>query len=149
MKGFSVYSKKDVKKPLTLKEATDIRIVKRGLGFLYLFDVTGILYAFYRRLYTLGIFLIFVMVVLAVLPSFQMFANHMQYIDFIRIAIGVTLAIFSIEIEEYFLTKRGYKMQGFILAQNAKEASLKIEEQIKLSNKKDIGIFARKFGRKK
>ena len=148
MKGFSVYSKKDVKKPLTLKEATDIRIVRRGLGLLYLFDVTGILYAFYRKLYTLGIFLILIMITLSVLPSFQMFANHMKYIDFARIALGVTLAIFSVEIEEYFLSKRGYKMQGFILAQNAKEASFKIEEQLKLSTKPEVGFFARRFKKK-
>ena len=131
MKNFTVYSKKDIKKPLNISEILDLRYVKNGISLAFIFDITGIFYAFSKKLYKLGFSLIFLMILFLIL-DFN-FPEYENIIFIIKTSINIFLVIFASDLEEFFLSRKGYKMKGFVFAKNIKKATFKVEENLLLS----------------
>jgi hypothetical protein len=51
---------------------------------------------------------------------------------FFKLALNVVLAIFGLEVEEFFARRKGLKLQGFAFGKNAKEVQGEIEGKMKI-----------------
>lgn len=133
MKNFTIYSKKSITKEFTIKDVADISYVTRGFKVAYLINILNIFYAISRKLYLMAFFIVLLE---AIFFTLLIFLPEFDYILFtIKLCIYLFFAIFAVDIEEYFLTKKGYTIQTNIQAKNQKEARMIIENELKLSLK--------------
>ena len=79
MKNFAVYSKKDLKKIFNLKELLNVRYIKNGIRLAYITYITGIIYAISRKLYSLAIILVLMLILFEVASS--MFPDYKNIIN--------------------------------------------------------------------
>lgn len=128
MKNFAIYSKNGLKKKLSVKEIEDIRFVKGGLRLIFLIDILGIFYFLYRRFYVLALIAFCLFVIFEVL--FFYLPLYENLISNLKLATSFIFIIFGREMEEFFLSKKGYQVRSFEFAKTEKEAILKLEERL-------------------
>jgi hypothetical protein len=136
MKNFIIYSKKSITGNLTIEDIHDIRYVTRGFKFAYLINILNIFYAASRRLYMFAFYIVLFEVLFFALISF--FPELDYILILIKLCIYIFLAMFAVDIEEYFLSRRGYNAQMVVQAKNEKEARVIIENDLKLSFKEPL-----------
>jgi hypothetical protein len=143
MKNFFVYSKKPLKDDFSIKEALNIRLLKRGIRILYFVDIIGFFYALYNKFYSLA-FVIFMVgmssIILTSLDSLEQYSNYIETSVFV---FHVALVIFGLEIEEFFLKRRKFKMEGFIIEKNLTTAREKLDNSLKIKYTKQNSVFIR------
>jgi hypothetical protein len=126
MKNFLVYAKTPLNQEVNIDEASSLMILRQSFRFAYLFDFVGVIYAFQKRFYLLGFVLLFLTIMATAL------ANVWVEALFFKLALNVVLAIFGLEVEEFFARRKGLKLQGFAFGKNAKEVQGEIEGKMKI-----------------
>lgn len=122
MKNFLVYSKQPIQTSINLDDAVNIRLVRKGLRFLYLFDITGIASAVFNRFYLLGFLILINLMLFSILLSLEFLDPISKYLISIKYSMHVLLVIFGFEIEEFFLKRKKYKIEAFVTAKNSRIA---------------------------
>lgn len=128
MKSFAVYSRQNFTSSLSLDEIADMRLVCNGIRPMFIFDITGIVYSFYRKMYTLA-FLLILWFIFIIAIKYIFDISH-DIIFSICLSINFTLVIFGKEIEEFFLKKRGFKVIDWETGRNLKEAAFKLQQKL-------------------
>ena len=136
MKNFVIYSKKNITGNLTLKDVYDVRYITRGFKFAYLINIFNIFYAASRKLYVFAFCIILLEIMFFTLISF--FPELDYILILIKLCTYIFFAMFAVDIEEYFLSRRGYNMQMVVQAKNEKEARVILENDFKLSFKEPL-----------
>ncbi len=133
MKGFALYSKNYSTRFLTLKEILNIRYIKNGFRIAYVFDITGFIYAFSRKLYLLGIILLILSLGIPLVNNLSFVSPLMENIILKgQLIFNIFLVIFAVEIEEFFLKRRGFKLVDFKNSRNLSEAIADKERSLSL-----------------
>jgi hypothetical protein len=133
MRNFLIYSKKPLNSQISMEETFKIKYLKRGLRLAYIFDVTGIFYAFYKKFYLLGLLLLALTMLFSFLVEIESLAPFKNYINLTKIGINIFLVIFGLEIEEFLLKYKGFAMQGFMFAKKENLAKNELESSLNIT----------------
>ncbi len=126
MKNFFIYSQKPLKSEFNPDEFLKVKVLERGIRFVYLVDFLGAFYAFKKGFRLLGSLILIITIV------FNVLINGNENLLFLKWWFNVVLAVFGIEIEEFFAKRKGFKMEGFTFAKNMKNVEFMLESNVKI-----------------
>jgi hypothetical protein len=126
---------------MSVDEASNIKTLKQSFRFLYLFDFIGVFYAFKKKFYLFGFILLIIHFASLIIAEFW------SEILLLKFSLNFLVAMFGLEIEEFFAKRQGLKLQGFVFGRNEKEVQNEIEGilKIKFYSKSRLKSFINKI----